>query len=476
MPHDLTGLDVLNLTAFLFCIVFCAYVIGILVPYLRAPRAGHGDPGRYDWHAVVPCLNEAAVVGTTVRRLLAAFPAMTVWCVDDGSTDGTAAILAGLARESDRVRVVTRRPPFARQGKGAALNSAWYAIAADLPRRADRSAAIVVVVDADSELDPDCLRVLAGPGYFGDPGVAAGQIEVRMNRAHLRVSAPGLLQRLLVRLQDLEFRGPIAAMQQLRRQTGSVALGGNGQFSRLSALDAVAAAHGTPWHGALLEDFELGLHVLLTGGRTEYAQETWVEQEALVRLRPLLRQRTRWAQGSMQCMRYLPAILRSRYIRNSAALELVYFLFLPWVQLLATLVYLGATVVLGWYVETTPGRFPGWWHDGGWSVIPLVVAFGITPFALWGPVYRMRSRAHIGWGQAVGLGLAHWLYSYAQCVATWLAFLRLVRAKSDWQKTRRAGDRVLVLRHTVRVPTRTLIRRPGTTTVTILQHTEVPRG
>jgi len=465
MLPSLSGLDLLNLTAFLFCILFCAYVIGILVPYLRTPPAQPGDPERYDWHAIVPCLNEAAVIGDTVHRLLADFPMFTLWCVDDGSTDDTGDILAAMARQDPRVRLVRRRLPLARQGKGAALNAAWRAINADMPKRADRKSTVVVVVDADSQLDPRALHVLAGDTYFGNPAVSAVQIEVRMNRAHLTGAKPSLFQRMMVRLQDMEFRGPIGAMQQLRRRTGSVALGGNGQFSRLSALNTIAAAHGgTPWHGALLEDFELGLHVLLTGGKTEYAQETWVAQEALVKIGPLLRQRTRWSQGSMQCMRYLRKVLRSKHIDNSAALELIYFLFQPWIQLLATLVYLGSTIVLGWYMYTTPGRIAGWWHNGGWSIIPLTFTFGILPFAIWGPIYRLRGGKQISLGHAVGLGLSHWLYSYCQCVATWLAFIRLARSKSDWQKTRRAGDRASGARHAARTPSRLLIRHPGTTT------------
>ncbi len=475
MLPDLSGLDALNIAAFLFCVLFCAYVVGILVPFFRAKPAGTGDPAQYDWHVIVPCLNEEAVIATTVRRLLADFPTVTVWCVDDASSDGTGAILAGLEARDERVRVIRRRLPLAQQGKGAALNAAWRAINTAVSKHANRKSTIVAVLDADSELHGDCFNILTAPAYFGDPDVSAIQIEVRMNHAHLGagIDRPGPLQRILVRMQDMEFRGPISAMQQLRRRTGSVALGGNGQFSRLSALNAIAAVHGTPWHGALLEDFELGLHVLLTGGRTEYVQETWVAQEAILTLRPLLRQRARWAQGSMQCMRYLYAILRSKHISNSAALELVYFLFLPWIQLSATLVYAGSTAVLGWYMYQAPDHIVGWWHEGGWSVIPLIVAFGIVPFAIWGPIYRKRSESDLSFLQAVGLGVSHWIYSYAQSVSTWMAFIRMVRAQSDWQKTRRAGDRPLATRN-ARTPVRLLVRHAPVAVDLAAHHTEVP--
>jgi hypothetical protein len=44
-------------------------------------------------------------------------------------------------------------------------------------------------------------------------------------------------------------------------------------------------------------DYELSLHLMMTGHRNEYTQDTWVDQEALPDLRRLVRQRTRWGQA-----------------------------------------------------------------------------------------------------------------------------------------------------------------------------------
>jgi 1,2-diacylglycerol 3-beta-glucosyltransferase len=437
---DISGSDLLNTTAFVLCVTFCAYVVGILVLYVRAQPATPGDPERFSWHVIIPCLNEAAVIEATVRDLFHRFPEVVVWCVDDGSDDDTGAILAGLSGHP-RLRVITRVAPLARQGKGAALNAGWRALIDEVGAHTDTSSIVVGVVDADGRLAPHALRALAGRPYFGKPTVSAVQIEVRMhNRGRRRRRVGTRWGRLLVTLQDLEFRGPIAAMQELRRQTGSVGLGGNGQFTRLSILNDIAGRHGTPWHGALLEDFELGLHILLAGGRTEYCRETWVSQEGLTRARHLIRQRTRWAQGCMQCMRYAPAILRSRHIPNSAALEIGYFLLAPWIQLIGSLVYVICLGVMGFYALTSPGGPAGWWSAGGWGVAPLMLVFGIAPFAVWGLVYRARCDPRLSRLAAVGLGVGHWAHSYVQCVAAWLAFFRLVRARSDWQKTARLSD------------------------------------
>src|SRR6185312_15649803 len=69
----------------------------------------------------------------------------------------------------------------------------------------------------------------------------------------------------LAQLQDLEFRTAIAAIQTSRGFTGTISMGGNGQFTRLTALDSIAGDAEEPWRGSLLEDFELGVHLLTAG-------------------------------------------------------------------------------------------------------------------------------------------------------------------------------------------------------------------
>ena len=128
---NISSAELINTLAFLLCVVFCAYVVSILVLYLRAVPEQPGDADSFEWHVIIPCLNEAAVVGQTARRLLRDFPRVTVWCVDDESDDGTAEVLDALAQH-DRLRVLRRVAPMARQGKGAALNAGWRAIRAEL--------------------------------------------------------------------------------------------------------------------------------------------------------------------------------------------------------------------------------------------------------------------------------------------------------------------------------------------------------
>lgn len=408
---------------------YTTYVALIAGWFLRRRSAPAGAPAGCEWHFLVPCLNEQAVVEETVRDLVAQFPAAHVWCIDDASADATPAIVARLAAELARVRVVTRRLPEAQQGKGPALNAGWEAITGWLAPGSDTTRMIVGVVDADGRLDPGCLDAIAGPAYFGDPTVGAVQIKVRVvNRAPVAAGRRDHrnLGGLLVRLQDAEFTCVIAAQQTVRRHMAIGGLGGNGQFTRLSALNRVAEHHETPWQRALIEDFELGVHILLAGYRIEYCHDTWVEQEGLPGVRALVRQRCRWGQGTMQCLRYLPRVLRSRNISTLGALEIAYFLCMPWIIITGSVLFAISATAFVWNIASGAA--------GG--VSPWLV-LGVIPLVIWGPIYRATADRDVSRWQAFAFGVAHWPYTLIAIAAAWRALFRVIASRVDWAKTER---------------------------------------
>lgn len=232
-------------------------------------------------------------------------------------------------------------------------------------------------------------------------------------------------------MQDIEFRTTIAAMQTLRRATCSVGLGGNGQFSRMAALDAISQEKGTPWHGALLEDYELGLHIAMAGYRNEYCHDAYVLQEGLPSLKKLVRQRARWAQGGMQCSRCLGQIFRSPYFSTRAVIEVSYFLFQPFIQVLGVIVWPTLFVILAWNVS----------HMGpvAWDILayllPLIVVTGILPFAIWPPFYRKVEPS--SYGDTAVWSLWYWLYMYVTYPVVIIAFWNFLRGRRAWDKTER---------------------------------------
>jgi 1,2-diacylglycerol 3-beta-glucosyltransferase len=420
---------------------FVIYVCFIVVPYLRHRRAQSGKPELFDWHFVVPCRDEEAVIGDTIRYLRVTFPRAHVWVIDDDSDDATADIVRS-ADGAGFVHLVSRLGPHARTGKGDALNAgyrelrAWHDVG-ELP--ADD--VIVVVVDADGRPAPDLLEVCAADHLFGDPDIGAVQVDVRMSNRN--TPAPGVrrFQRwrrsLLVRMQDLEFSTAIAAIQMSRGYTGTISMGGNGQLTRLSALDSIAGPELRPWGGSLLEDFELGVHVLTAGWKTGFTVDTYVDQEALYSLRRFLAQRTRWGQGTMQCARYVPRIWRSQHVSTLGAAEMFYYLAQPWMQLFGTVVYPIPFILLGISAVQDGEQFWTWFSGGAWLVFAAYFVLGILPFLLWGPIYWLRHERRGSVLRGVAWGVAYSLYIYTFYVTTWRALVRLVRGRNGWAKTRR---------------------------------------
>jgi cellulose synthase/poly-beta-1,6-N-acetylglucosamine synthase-like glycosyltransferase len=434
-------------------VVFLAYVIMIVVPFVRRKPEPDGDPGDFSWHVFVPCRDEASVVGVTMSRLRTDFPQAHVWIIDDDSDDGTAAIVRAHAADDPRIHLVQRHRPDARTGKGDALNAAYRELGAWLDAGVQRDRVIVAVVDADGRLAPNAFRQAAGENVFGDPRTGAAQAAVWMSNrdAQNPAGAGGSIRqrwgRYLVRMQDIEFRTTIAAMQFLRGRTLSVGLGGNGQFTRLTALDRITGLAKKPWHGSLLEDYELGVHVMLVGYRNVYMHDTHVEQEALPGMRRLLTQRTRWCQGGMQCSRYLPAIFSSPYITNAGALEASYFLLMPFVQLVGVFLWPCVFIMMIAQGSLTAGGLTAW-LVASWWLLPLIVVTGILPFAIWPFLYRRQAAPGRSRWSVVAWGLGYWLYMYQSYVCVLRAFGRVLSGKTGWAKTRRnaEGDQQLLAR------------------------------
>jgi 1,2-diacylglycerol 3-beta-glucosyltransferase len=438
-------LSITQAFALTMSVAFVVYVVVIVVPFLRRKPAPTGDPADYSWHFFVPCRDEQAVIGETVRYLRRTFKRAHVWVVDDDSEDRTARVVRSLWRRNGAfdpyLHLVPRRRPDARTGKGDALNTAYRELNTWLGEDARRDDVIVVVVDADGRPAANCLEVCAAGHLFGNKGIGAVQLDVRMSnvktppaRKHWLSRAFGLK---LAQMQDLEFRTAIAAIQTSRGFTGTISMGGNGQFTRLTALDSIAGDTAQPWRGSLLEDFELGVHLLTAGWRTGFTPDSYVAQEGLYSLRRFLVQRTRWGQGTMQCSRYLRRIWDSPHLSTLGAAEMMYYLAQPWMQLLGSLLYPVPFILLIISTAGDPAQVWSWFTGGAWILFAIYGSFGLLPFVVWGPIYQVKCLRNKNILRGIGMGMAYALYIYTFYITSWRALFRLVRGRNGWSKTRR---------------------------------------
>lgn len=380
---------------------------------------------------VVPCLDEELVIDRSLDRLLA-LPGedFAVLVVDDGSSDRTAEIVR--ARCSERVWLLRRTLPNARQGKGEALNAAYRHLRDSrllIPLQGrPREDIVMVVVDADGRVEPNILEETMP--WFADPRVGAVQIGVRMYNAD---------EGLLPRMQDMEFVTYLDIFQTARHHMGSVGLGGNGQLTRLSALMTLGEA---PWTECLTEDLDLGVRLLAGGWRNAFCSTTHVSQQAVNDVERLLRQRTRWFQGHLQCMRLIPLVLRSTKLPMKPALDLCQNLLGSVLVLVTSIACAGfLTLLLAATVQgSDSGLNPlaGGLTGGvllllGWYLL----GFGLAPVYGW--VYWRREPA-IGLGRAIWLGHAYSLYGYLWFASGWRAIGRMISGQSGWAKTRRTAE------------------------------------
>lgn len=373
---------------------------------------------------IVPCLNEELVIANSLDRLLA-LPArnFAVLVVDDGSDDATAEIVQ--CYDPDRVWLLRRTLPTARQGKGEALNAAaTYLKESGLLGGLPPENVLVAVLDADGRIEANALFEVAP--YFHNPRAGAVQIGVRMYNAS---------DRLVARLQDFEFVTFTEIFQRGRQRMGSVGLGGNGQFVRLSALHSLGPA---PWTDCLTEDLDLGLRLLAGGWINNFCPTTHVSQQAVVNVRRLLRQRSRWFQGHLQCWGRIPMVLRAR-LPGRATFDLIQHLLSPALVLLMTLPILAFLAALTLATVNDPKGTIGALTGRGGVLLLLwyLTSFGLAPF--YGFVYWLRDRS-TSLVKAVLYAHLFTLYTYIWMPAGWMAVGRIVTGKRSWAKTARTVD------------------------------------
>jgi cellulose synthase/poly-beta-1,6-N-acetylglucosamine synthase-like glycosyltransferase/peptidoglycan/xylan/chitin deacetylase (PgdA/CDA1 family) len=238
----------------------------------RAPSWSWGAPVIEPVTIVVPAYNERTTIGPAVRSLaLSAHPHTKVIVVDDASTDGTAEEVEALGLGN--VRVV-RIPPG---GKSTALNTGAALATTD----------IIVMVDADTVVEPDSVHRLVQPFADSSVGAVAGNVKV------------GNRRRLLGQWQHIEYVIGFNLDRRLYDTFGCLPTipGALGAFRKQALADAGGLSHET-----LAEDTDVTMAIHRAGWQVVYEETARAHTEAPATLGQLWKQRYRWSYGTLQAL------------------------------------------------------------------------------------------------------------------------------------------------------------------------------
>ena len=223
---------------------------------------------------IVPCHNEEQVVAETIQSLVEQrYPSLEIIAVDDGSTDGTAAILAELAGRHDRLRVIALEQ---NQGKAVALKMGALAARSEY----------LVCIDGDAILDENATtwlvsHLMSGPRV----GAVTGNPRIR-NRATL-----------LGKLQVGEFSSIIGMIKRAQRTYGRLfTVSGVVVAFRRTALHRIGY-----WSDTIVtEDIDISWRLQMDHWDVRYEPRALCSILMPETLSGLWRQRLRWAQGGVQ--------------------------------------------------------------------------------------------------------------------------------------------------------------------------------
>lgn len=362
----------------LFLLFALVYLFGLLYVAILERRRPHeeGESTVHLFSLIVPAHNEENVIAGCLDSLLRLdYPEnqVEVLVVDDGSTDSTARIVDRVAeRLPGKVGILQVPVDESGRGKARALNRGFRHLVSTSRFRNQRDW-IIGVFDADGLPDSNMLKKASY--QFNSSTVAGVQSSVRIRNRDTS---------WLTRMQDIEFAGFSRITQIIRmRISSSAALGGNGQFVRASALKEVAvnAPAGLYWDSdSLTEDLDLSSRLVLRNFDLRHLSTSCVWQEGVETFQSLMKQRTRWAWGSLQVFRQYVLGLKVLTVPNVRLLKRLDLLFNLSVFLVSPL------ILVTWIVSAVAFigligvlyTFPGTMMLGlSFAYLPLV-AYGLA--------------------------------------------------------------------------------------------------
>lgn len=227
---------------------------------------------------LIPAHNEEKVIGRTLEAMLALrYPAdrLRIVVINDGSTDGTGAIVEAVAQRDARVRLYTVPRGEGGKGKSRALNLGMRLVDTE----------VVAIYDADNTPDPDALRYLAAQLVrYPELGAAIGKFRTVNKNTNLLTR--------FINIETLSFQ---SILQAGRWQMHGIATLPGTNFVMWTHL--IRKLEG--WdEEALTEDSELSIRIYQQGYRIKFVPYAITYEQEPQEWRVFFRQRTRWVRGN----------------------------------------------------------------------------------------------------------------------------------------------------------------------------------
>lgn len=223
---------------------------------------------------IVPAHDEERDIAATVGSILSAeYPGgKEVIVVDDGSTDRTGEIVRSFSKTGANVRLIRT----GHVGKAKAINAAI--------KRARNE--IFIVLDADTEIEPDALERIVQP--FANRKVAAVASTLRVKTSN----------NLLTWFQQLEYAISTGWRYVVDNARGSCIVPGFCAF-RKSMLAEVGGLKGD----TAVEDYDICMYLKKAGYEIGMAPSSVAYTKAPETIAGWVKQRVRWTRGTLQVLR-----------------------------------------------------------------------------------------------------------------------------------------------------------------------------
>lgn len=246
---------------------------------------------------LIPAWNEAAVIQTTVRRLMRLdYPPdrLRVYVIDDASTDGTAEIAIEESKRF-RGRVYHIRRVAGGEGKAHTLN---YGL--DQLWRSEWTEA-VLIMDADVIYTPTSLARMAR--HLADPGVGAVTAYIKEGSRR-----PNYVQRFV----GFEYITATGVSRRAQNVLGFLACLSGG--AQLHSRENLLEIGGKIFSHTLAEDTFTTFRTQIYGRKALFEPHAVVYAEEPDDLVGLWKQRVRWARGNVQ----ITSVYRRLWFNRSA--------------------------------------------------------------------------------------------------------------------------------------------------------------